>query len=631
MLDKTMVAQPKIDDYGVIGDGRSVALISRAGSLDWLCWPRFDSPSLFGAILDPRTGGCWTIGPTEPARIERRYIEGTNVLATRFRTAAGMIVATDFMPVTSEEQKRAMLWPEHELVRRVECEQGEVEVQSHFDPRPDFGRAKVRIRDTGALGLRLETESGLITLRSDVMFAPAKEGGLTARARLKAGDAVSFSLAFAAEGPAVLSPLDELVKRKLSLTTEWWRQWAARSTYDGPYREQVVRSALALKLMIYAPSGAMIAAPTTSLPTVIGGGENWDYRYCWLRDAAFTARSLFGLGFADEAKAFVSWMLHATRLTRPKLQVLYDVFGGDRSKESVLSHLAGYQNSRPVRIGNHAGVQFQLDPYGEVIEAVSHFVQSGGELDRETQKMLRQFGEYVCQNWHKPDSGIWEERTAGQHYTYSRLMCWVALDRLIEMHHYGHIQGIPIEQFSESRKRIRADIENRGWNPSIESYTQLLDGESLDATALLMAAHRFDEASSQRMQNTHRRIRERLSPAPGLLYRKEQSLTMGEGAFGISCFWDADFLARGGGSIEEAHGAFARTSAYANDLGLFAEQIDPKTGDALGNFPQAFTHVGLINAALSLVERETRNGESAVKPQRIAAGGHEQLVTEVQR
>ena len=401
---------PKIQDYAIIGDGRSAALVSRDGSIDWLCWPRFDSPSLFGAILDQKVGGAWSIGPTQPAHIERRYFEGTNVLVTRFRTITGEVVLTDFMPAASEEQKRKTLWPEQELVRRVECEQGEMELQSHFDPRPNYGRANYRIRDAGALGLRLETESGLFTLRSDLSFTSAPEGGLVARARVKAGEVVAFSLGFAAEGPAVLAPLGELVRQKLDLTIQWWQQWSERATYNGPYREQVLRSALALKLMIYAPSGAMIAAPTTSLPTCIGGGENWDYRYCWLRDAAFTARSLFGLGFIDEAEAFVSWTLHATRLTRPKLQVLYDVFGGNRSKETVLDHLEGYAGSSPVRVGNHAGVQFQLDPYGEVIEAVSHFVRRGGELDRETQKMLRQFGEYVCQNWHKPDSGIWESR-----------------------------------------------------------------------------------------------------------------------------------------------------------------------------------------------------------------------------
>jgi GH15 family glucan-1,4-alpha-glucosidase len=621
----------KIQDYAIIGDGRSAALISREGSIDWLCWPRFDSPSLFGAILDLRIGGSWSVAPTEPASIERRYIDSTNVLETRFRTATGAVVLTDFMPVASEEQKGTMLWPEHELLRLVECEHGEVEILTRFDPRPDYGQAKVRLRGSGEQNLRLETRSGLVTLRSDVKFTTAPEGGATARARLKAGERIAFSLALAPDAPAVLPPLGDFILRKLALTVDWWQMWAARATYKGPYREEVVRSALALKLMLYAPSGAMIAAPTTSLPTLIGGGENWDYRYCWLRDAAFTARSLFGLGFADEAKAFVSWMLHATRLTRPKLQVLYDVFGGNRSKETVLAHLEGYGGSHPVRVGNHAGVQFQLDPYGEVIEAVAHFVNGGGELDRETQKMLRQFGEFVCRNWHKPDNGIWEDRAPGRHYTYSRLMCWVALDRLIKMHEQGRIRGVPVKQFRESLERIRKDIEDRGWNPQLESYTQVLDGETLDACALLIAAHGFDNASSQRMQQTHLEIRNRLSPAPGLLYRKEQSLAMGEGAFGISCFWEVDFLARGGGTLEEAHDAFAQTAAYANDLGLFAEQIDPKTGDALGNFPQAFTHVGLINAALSLAEREADQHEGSLQSQRIVDDSYEEVTTELSR
>jgi GH15 family glucan-1,4-alpha-glucosidase len=525
-----MRSAPKIQDYAAIGDGRSVALVSRAGSIDWLCWPRFDSGSLFGAILDQRMGGSWSVAPTEPASIERRYIERTNVLQTRFQTATGKVLLTDFMPIASEEQKGMMLWPEHELVRTLECERGEVEIESHFNPLPDFGRTEVRISELGTLGLRLETKSGLVTLRSDVQFQTSPGGDMAARKLLKAGEAVSFSLTLAEEGPAVLAPLGGLIRQKLDLTIAWWQQWAARAIYNGPYREAVVRSALALKLLIFAPSGAMIAAPTTSLPTRIGGDENWDYRYCWLRDAAFTARSLFGLGFADEAKAFVSWTLHATRLTRPKLQVLYDVFGGDRSHETVLDHWAGYADSRPVRVGNHAGVQFQLDPYGEVIEAVSHFVSRGGKLDRETQKMLGQFGEFVCRNWHKPDAGIWETRAPGQHYTYSRLMCWVALDRLIDMHNQGDIQELPINQFTENRDRIRSDIEERGWNPALASYTQTLEGKSLDASVLLMAAHGFHPASSSRMQATRQRISDRLSPAPGLLYRKEQSLSMGEGA-----------------------------------------------------------------------------------------------------
>jgi GH15 family glucan-1,4-alpha-glucosidase len=600
-------AAPKIQDYAVIGDGRSAALVSRGGSIDWLCWPRFDSPSLFGGLLDRRVGGAWGIAPTGPARIERRYLDGTNVLQTRFHTAAGTVTLTDFMPAASEEEKGRTLWPEQELVRRVECEQGEVEVRVHFDPRPDYGRAAVRVRDAGALGLRLESGPGLVTLRGDVQLAPAADGGATATARLRAGEAVAFSLAFAADGPAVLPPPGEVVSRKLDLTVGWWRRWAARATYGGPHRDAVVRSALALKLMTYAPSGAIVAAPTTSLPERLGGDLNWDYRFCWLRDAAFTARALFGLGYQEDAEAFVSWLLHATRLTRPELRVLYDVYGERTSQERELPHLDGYAGSRPVRLGNATRDQLQLDVYGEVIEAVTHFLHSGGDLDREMQAMLRHFGGYVCRHWREPDNGIWEPRDQRRHYTHSRLMCWVALDRLLEMHGRGRLDGVPADAFTTHRGQIRREIEERGWNPALESYTQLLDGDTLDATVLLMAFHGFDEASSSRMRRTYRRIQDRLGAGPGLLYRYEQSFEGGEGAFAMCGFWAAEYLARGGGSPEQARDAFARALSYANDLGLFAEEIDPRTGDALGNFPQAFTHVGLINAALSLAERDERD------------------------
>ena len=626
-----MRATPKIQDYAVIGDGRSAALISRGGSIDWLCWPRFDSPSLFAGLLDAQVGGTWRIAPTQPARLERSYIDRTNVLQTKFHIAAGTVALTDFMPACSENEKAKRLWPEHELVRRLECEEGEVEIEAHFDPRPDYGRARIAIRDGGKLGLRIEMGSVLITLRSDIQMALLPDGGATARFNLRAGESVAFSLTYSAEGPAVLPALGGLVSEKLALTIEWWQRWAERTKYDGPFRDQVVRSALVLKLMSYAPSGAIVAAPTTSLPERIGGDLNWDYRFCWLRDAALTARALFGLGFKEEANAFVSWTLHATRLTRPKLQVLYDVYGGSRGKETVLDHFEGYAGSRPVRVGNHAGIQFQLDVYGEVIEAVARFVDSGGELDRETQKMLRHFGQYVCGHWRQPDSGIWESRAPSQYYTHSRLLCWVALDRLLELHSQGGIHDIPVEQFLHSRELIRKDIEEHGWNATLQSYTQVLDGDTLDASVLLMAAHGFNEAASQRMRQTHRKIRELLAPVPGLLYRKEESLSMDEGAFGISCFWEVDYLARGGGSLDEALHAFTLTAAFANDLGLFAEEIDPKTGDALGNFPQAFTHVGLINAALSLMERaEWDDPKAGERREQGKHGGRSQLVREVQ-
>jgi GH15 family glucan-1,4-alpha-glucosidase len=598
---------PKIQDYAVIGDGRSAALVARDGGIDWLCWPRFDRPPVFGRLLDAR-GGSWTIAPAESARAERRYLPDTNVLETRFETSTGVVRLTDFMPAASEEDKGRILWPEHELIRHVECEQGEVEVRIEFDPCPDFGRAAVRLRDAGPLGLRLEMGAALLALRGDVPLSPAVDGGAMGQARIKAGNAISFSLAYAGDGPAVLAPLGDLVQRKLHLTVAWWRQWSARASYVGPFRDHVVRSALALKLLTFAPSGAIVAAPTTSLPERVGGDRNWDYRFCWLRDASFTARALFGLGYQDEAEAFVSWLLHATRLSRPELRVLYDVFGENPGDERERPDLDGYAGSRPVRIGNAARDQVQLDVYGEVIEAVAHFVRHGGRLDRETQQMLRHFGRYVCRHWAEPDQGIWEPREEPRHHTHSRLMCWVALDRLIELHERGHCHGLPQAELARQRELIRRDIEERAWNPRLDSYTQELGGDSIDATALLLAVHGFEPASSSRMRQTYERVRERLSPGPGLVFRNEHHLGDTEGAFGMCGFWAVEFLARGGGTVELARDAFAQCAAYANDLGLFAEEIDPASGDALGNFPQGFTHVGLINAALSLAEREKEGG-----------------------
>lgn len=594
---------PKIQDYAIIGNGRSAALISRDGSLDWLCWPRFDSPSLFAGILDQQNGGSWKIAPLSFKNIERRYIEDTNVLHTQFYTDSGILTLIDFMAAFSEEEKEKSLQPEQEIIRRVKCEEGEVELFIHFDPRPNYGRERPYLEDANLLGLRLSIGRVLITLRSTIKLE-LKEKGAWSQTRLKAGQTIDFSLAFTAEGPAILPPLGDLVSHKLDSTVKWWQGWSSQITYKGPYKKEVTRSALALKLLGYAPSGTFVAAPTTSLPERIGGDLNWDYRFSWLRDAAFTVRALFGLGYQEEAEAFVSWLLHSTRLTRPELRVLYDVYGRYIDDDIILPQLQGYAHSYPVRIGNGVRRFFELDVYGEVIESVTHFIRRGGDLDHETQQMLIQFGNYICQNWQKPDTGIWEKMIPLRHYTHSRLMCWVALDRLLEMHEKGKIKHLPVDEIKKQHQLIRKAIEEKSWNVNLQSYVKSLEEEELDAALLVMPLYGFDQASSLRMQQTFKRIEERLIPAPGLVYRYEKSVQEGEGAFGLCCFWRAEFLAKGGGHLEEAHQAFRQILGYANDLGLFSEEIDPKTGDALGNFPQAFTHVGLINAALSLIERE---------------------------
>jgi GH15 family glucan-1,4-alpha-glucosidase len=586
-----------IGDYAAIGDGRSVALIGRDGSIDWLCWPRFDSPSLFGRILDP-AAGHWRIAPVAPFRTERKYIQHTNVLETRFHTEAGSLVLTDLMPVASEKEKERLLLPEREILRLARCERGEVEIDWLWEPRPGYGLRPTAVRQAGQLGLRAETRVGLLNLRTDLPLE-LRDGRAGGRARLTAGAAAHWSLTFAADGPAVLPPLGEVSREALSRTVRWWQGWASAARYDGPCREAVIRSALALKLMVFAPSGAVVAAPTTSLPERIGGPLNWDYRFCWLRDASLTVRALTGLGYMDEAHAFVNWLLHTTRLTRPELRVLYDVYGNKPPAERTLDRLAGYRGSRPVRIGNLAVEQRQLDVYGEVIDGVYHFVRAGGVLDHETQNVLRGWGEYICRHWDEADEGIWEPRTGRVNHTHSRVLSWVALDRLLQLHSKDHMSWAPSAKFEENRDAIHRQVEIQAWNQALGSYVAELGGERLDATLLLLAWYGFEPATSERMRQTYRRVRERLGAGDGLLYRYEGR----EGAFGICCFWGAEYLALGGGTAEEARHLFEQLCGYGNDVGLFGEEIDPETGAPLGNFPQAFTHVGLINAGLSVARR----------------------------
>lgn len=590
----------KIQDYAIIGDGRSAALISKHGSIDWLCWPRFDSASIFGAMIDPGTGGHWSIHPADDSNVSRRYIENTNVLETTFSNDLGKVVLTDFMSVTSEPEKARRLWPEHELIRLLKCEAGEMPVDVDFELRPDYGRTTPFIENAGELGWRINIGPNLLSLRSDGKLVANHTGGLSRKLLLKTGQTIAFSLTFSHEGPAVLPPLNGLAGEKLGLTADWWRRWAERTKYDGLYREHVVRSALVLALLSYAPSGALVAAPTTSLPEKIGDGLNWDYRFCWLRDEALAVRALFGLGYHDRAEAFISWLLHTTRLTRPRLKPVYDVFGNELPTETLLSGLSGYAESLPVRISNAAANQLQNDIYGEVIQSVAHVFCEKKEIDRETQKMLRQYGDYVCNHWCEPDNGIWESRGPRRHYTHSRLLCWVALDRLADLHQRGQLRKLSLEKVTNTRDRIRNDIEQHAWNPTLHSYTQVLGGDKVDASLLLLGIYGFEDASSERMRQTHERLRRELSTKTGLMYRDNHDETLREGAFGICSFWEANFLAKT--DLEEAHRVFENALEHSNDLGLFGEEIDPESGNALGNFPQALTHLALINAALSLRE-----------------------------
>jgi GH15 family glucan-1,4-alpha-glucosidase len=542
------------------------------------------------------------VRPTGTFRSERRYLPDTNVLETVFHTASGAVALRDLMPVVSEEDKRAALIPEHEVLREVEGLVGQVDLEVVYTPRPDYGRKHPDLTSRGAFGLWCEGTDSAVVLHSDLplQVSPDRQNAYGV-ATIAYGERKHLSLVYSTDAPGVIPLLEDAARDRIERSVRWWRDWANRGTYDGPYRDAVMRSALVLKLMTYAPSGAVVAAPTTSLPEEIGGVRNWDYRYCWLRDASLTLRALFDLGYAEEAEAYLSWILHATRLTRPELQVLYDVFGEAHLPESELSHLSGYANSRPVRVGNDAHGQLQLDVYGEVIDAVTRFAARGGHVDRDTARMLNGLGETVCRRWREPDEGIWEGRAGRFHHTHSKVLCWVTLDRLIALHDTGRLR-IDRDQFCSERDAIRTAIEAQGYNPRLDSYTRLFDGDDLDASLLTLPLYGYHEGTHPRMRATCQRVHERLA-RDGLVYRyqTDDGLPPGEGAFGICSFWAVECRARGG-DVEGATEAFERLLACANDVGLLGEEIDPETGAALGNFPQAFTHVGLINAALTLAE-----------------------------
>jgi GH15 family glucan-1,4-alpha-glucosidase len=606
MQRSAMNDYPPISDYALIGDCRSAALVSRDGSIDWLCWPRFDSPSLFGALLDRRRGGRFAVRPTSPRTSTRRYIGYTNVLETTFATDTGTVRLTDLMPVESEAGKRSRLWANHQLLRKIECIEGRVGIEVICDPRLDYGRIIPRLQDRGPLGFYYENGGQALILRSELPLSLSEDRSeACARARLEAGERCHLSLVWANREPAFIPPLGDEAERRIQTTLRWWDEWASSCPYDGPYRDAVVRSALVLKLMAYAPSGAVVAAPTTSLPERIGGSRNWDYRYCWLRDASFMLRALHDLGYRPEADAFMSWILHATQRSWPELAVLYDVFGESRVPEHSLDHLEGYAGSRPVRIGNGAYDQLQLDVYGEVLDAIYEFACIGGHIDRAVAKRLIGLGYTICRRWREPDEGIWEMRSGRRHHTFSKAMCWVALDRLLKLREVCRLRA-PIEHFSRERDEIRAEIERHGFNERLGSYVATFDGSDLDASLLLLMRYGYVDPRSPRARGTLERIRERLA-RNGLLYRyfDDDGLPPGEGAFGICSFWQAQCQAAQG-DAEGARETFEGVLAHANDLGLFAEEYDPDTGEALGNFPQTFTHVGLIDAALTLdrVQRE---------------------------
>jgi GH15 family glucan-1,4-alpha-glucosidase len=585
-----------IRDYAAIGDGRTVALVALDGSIDWLCLPDLDSPSAFAALLDPDRGGRFALAPEVPFSAERRYLPDTNVLETTFTTAGGAVRVTDAMLLPGPG-----LASGRELLRRVEGLAGEVPMRWSVEPR--FGYGAWRTRITGRVDVPVATaRSDALAIRSwDAGDPELRSGSVEGHFRALEGGEALVALGAAHGEPLVLPPRRELEAR-LDGTIDFWRGWAAERRYEGPWREAVVRSALALKLLIYAPSGAIAAAATTSLPEAPGGERNWDYRYCWVRDSAFTLDALLRLGCPGEGSSFFWWLLHASQLTHPRLRVLYRLNGGPRAPEREVS-LAGYERSSPVRVGNEAATQLQLDVYGHLLATASLYCEAGGELDRDTAKRLAGTADLVSDIWRQPDSGIWEVRAEPRHYTESKMMCWVALDRALALAERGRIPAGGAERWRREAEAIRRFIEERCWSEELGSYAGSAGSADLDASLLLGILMGYDGPGG-RLEGTTQRVAQTLGDGSLLYrYRVDDGLAGEEGAFLACSFWLVDALARQG-RAEEAAARFEDLIAFANDAGLYAEEIEPRTGEFLGNFPQGLVHLALVNAAVSVEEAQ---------------------------
>ncbi len=588
-----------IEDYGLIGDCHTAALVARDGSVDWLCVPRFDSPACFAALLGTPDHGRWRLAPAaEPRAIRRRYRPDTLVLETEFETADGVVAVVDAMPPERTAPS---------LVRLVEGRRGQVPVRMELVIRPAYGSRIPWVR-------RVEGEllavAGPDALRLRCPVAHRGEDLRTvADFTVTAGQTVGFELAWHLShepAPPALDP-EEAVRA----TERWWRQWSARCTYQGPWREAVLRSLITLKALTYAPTGGLVAAVTTSLPEQPGGVRNWDYRYCWLRDATFTLYALLLGGYVEEACAWREWLLRAVAGAPAQARIMYGLAGEQWLPELEVPWLPGYHGARPVRVGNAASGQFQLDVYGEVLDAL-HFARRAAVAPSDhawaVQRALVEFVEAV---WDQPDEGIWEVRGGRRHFTHSKVMAWVALDRAVKaVERFGH-PG-PVDRWRRTRDRIHADVCRNGFDPTLGAFVQCYGSRDLDASLLMIPLVGFLPAHDPRVVGTVNAIRERLT-ADGFVCRYRSAATVdglppGEGAFVACTFWLADNLALQGRRAE-ALAIFERLLAIRNDLGLLAEQYDPAARRFLGNFPQAFSHVGLINTAWNLTDRRGPAGD----------------------
>jgi alpha,alpha-trehalase len=597
-----------IADYALLSDCRSAALVSRGGSVDWLCVPRFDGPSVFARLLDEEAGH-WSIR-VPGATSERRYLDQTMALETTFRSAAGTAVLVDAMAVGRNERGHELgAASPGVLLRRVACTDGEVEVEVEYVPRPEYG----------LIHPLLDPVEGGVTARggADLLALSAPTGmtvegaTATARFRLRAGEAAGFALHHARswEAPPRTWTQEEISGR-LEDTLEGWRSWSAmHQTYEGPWRELVHHSGRVLQALTFEPTGAIVAAPTTSLPETVGGERNWDYRYTWVRDASLTMEALWVAACPDEASKFFGFLAGAaaSQLHRGvDLQIMFGV-GGERDlTERELPHLGGWRASRPVRVGNGAWNQRQLDVYGEMLGAAQRLVEQLGRLDPWTQRFLTAAADTAAARWKEKDQGIWEIRGAPRDFLYSKLMCWVALDRAIAL--AGQLGADQqVESWTATRQEIRAAILEHGWSERAGAYTQAFGSDELDASNLMLAISGFLPGDDPRMKATIDATAERLTDERGLVYRYRAAdgLEGEEGTFLLCTFWLAQAQALAG-EVAEARATFERAIAYVNDVGLLAEEVDVGGAEMIGNYPQAFSHIGLVNAAWAISEAERR-------------------------
>ena len=596
----------KISDYGIIGNLHSVALIGLDGSIDWMCLPHMDSPSVFAALLDDRKGGRFCIFPMDEWDSVADYLPGTKILVTKFRTRDGLLQLTDFMPVAADEEEKQEK-DQNELYRLVEVIRGKVPVRVTFEPRFDYARANIFLENRqGAL---IAKWNGKVIALASTHNLGIKEGKGEARWNLSEGARVWLRLQYGAEESAGIDPQE--AERALRETETYWRNWLRRAETGqamdfGPYQGLVERSALVLKLLYYNPTGTIAAAATTSLPEEIGGERNWDYRYTWLRDSSFTLQALFDLGHLSEMQGYLKWIekLIAEHGAH-KLQIMYGLRGERDLPEQELSHLEGYKGSKPVRIGNGAAAQRQLDIYGEIMDAALKLSQYAGKIDVEIWPNLRSICDHVVEHWTEKDSGIWEVRCGPYHFVYSKVMCWVALDRGITI---ARRYGFPadLEKWERARLQIKKEVLEKGWNEGKKSFVQHYDTDALDASNLLMPILGFLPFGDPRMVSTIEAIRGELEH-DGFLYRYlgEDGLPGREGTFLLCTFWLVQNLI-GLGRWEEAENLLRRMERTTNHLGLFSEEYDLHWKEALGNFPQAFTHIGYVNSVVALRKAQSR-------------------------